>query len=64
MIDADAFAALICDWCLEVQEGQQIKIETTTLAVAYQLANSSALSRPRRRNRSARPSSVARDTSS
>ena len=33
MIDADAFAVLICDWCLEVQEGQQIKVETSTLAV-------------------------------
>jgi aminopeptidase len=32
MIDADAFAALICDWCLEVREGQQIKVETSTLA--------------------------------
>ena len=32
MIDADAFAALIADWCLEVQPGQQILVETTTLA--------------------------------
>jgi aminopeptidase len=32
MIDPDAFAALICDWCLEVEEGQQIKVETSTLA--------------------------------
>ncbi len=32
MIDADAFAVLIADWCLEVQPGQQILIETTTLA--------------------------------
>jgi aminopeptidase len=32
MIDAEAFAALICDWCLEVEEGQQIKVETSTLA--------------------------------
>ena len=32
MIDPDAFAVLIADWCLEVQPGQQILIETTTLA--------------------------------
>lgn len=32
MIDADAFAVLIADWCLEVQPAQQVLIETTTLA--------------------------------
>ena len=32
VIDPDAFAVLIADWCLEVQPGQQILIETTTLA--------------------------------
>ena len=32
MIDPDAFAVLIADWCLDVQPGQQILIETTTLA--------------------------------
>jgi aminopeptidase len=32
LIDAEAFAALIADWCLEVQPGQQILVETTTLA--------------------------------
>ena len=32
MIDADAFAALICDWCLEVVPGQQVMVATTTLA--------------------------------
>jgi aminopeptidase len=32
MIDADAFAALIADWCLDAQPGQQILISTTTLA--------------------------------
>ncbi len=31
MIDADAFAVLIADWCLEVEPGQQILIETSTL---------------------------------
>jgi leucyl aminopeptidase (aminopeptidase T) len=30
--DPDAFAALLCDWCLEVQEGQQVLVNTTTLA--------------------------------
>ena len=32
MIDADAFAVLIADWCLEVAPGQQIVVESTTLA--------------------------------
>lgn len=32
MIDADAFAVLLADWCLEVQPNQQILIQTTTLA--------------------------------
>ena len=32
MIDPDAFAALLCDWCLEVRERQQVVIATTTLA--------------------------------
>ena len=32
MIDADAFAALLCDWCLEVKPGQQVVIASTTLA--------------------------------
>jgi aminopeptidase len=32
VIEPDAFAALIADWCLEVQPGQQILVETTTLA--------------------------------
>jgi aminopeptidase len=30
--DADAFAALLCDWCLEVSPGQQILISSTALA--------------------------------
>jgi aminopeptidase len=33
VIDADAFAALLCDWCLEPAEGDQILLSTTTLAV-------------------------------
>ena len=32
MIDVDAFATLLADWCLEVGPGQQILIQTTTLA--------------------------------
>jgi aminopeptidase len=30
--DPDGFAALLCDWCLEVQGAHQILISTTTLA--------------------------------
>lgn len=32
MIDSDAFAKLLCDWCLEVREGQQVLVATTSLA--------------------------------
>ena len=32
MTFADAFAALICDWCLEVAPGHQVLVETSTLA--------------------------------
>ena len=32
MIDAERFAALLCDWCLEPQPGQQVMILTTPLA--------------------------------
>jgi aminopeptidase len=31
-IDPDAFAALICDWCLEVAPGEQVLVGSTTLA--------------------------------
>jgi len=30
--DPDAFAALLCDWCLEVHDDEQILIATTPLA--------------------------------
>jgi aminopeptidase len=30
--DPDAFAALLCDYCLEVQPGQQVLVRSTTLA--------------------------------
>jgi aminopeptidase len=32
MIDADAFAALLCDWCLDVHERDYVLVSTTTLA--------------------------------
>ncbi|MHB8692879.1 MAG: aminopeptidase [Solirubrobacteraceae bacterium] len=32
MIDADAYARLLCDWCLDVQPRQQILIASTSLA--------------------------------
>ena len=32
MIDPDAFARLLCDWCLEVSQGQQVAVVSTTLA--------------------------------
>jgi len=31
-VDPDAFAALLCDWCLEVEAGQQVLVRSTTLA--------------------------------
>jgi aminopeptidase len=30
--DPEAFAALLCDWCLDVQPGQQVLVHATTLA--------------------------------
>ncbi|MFL5817495.1 MAG: aminopeptidase [Conexibacter sp.] len=30
--DTDRFAALLCDWCLDVQSGQQVLVRSTTLA--------------------------------
>jgi aminopeptidase len=36
--DRDAFAALICDWCLEVAPGRRILIDSTTLAEPLALA--------------------------
>ena len=34
-IDPDAFAALLCEWCLEVRPEQQVLIGTTTLAEPF-----------------------------
>jgi aminopeptidase len=45
MIDADAFAALLCDWCLEPSGGDQILISTTTLAQELAAAVSRAVLR-------------------
>jgi aminopeptidase len=41
--DPDAFAALLCDWCLEVQPRQQVVVNSTTLAQAPVLALHRAL---------------------
>jgi aminopeptidase len=38
MIDPDAFARLICEWCLDVQPGQQVLVSSTTLAEPALLA--------------------------
>jgi aminopeptidase len=32
VIDPDAFAVLLCDWCLQVRERQQVLVVSTTLA--------------------------------
>lgn len=32
MLDSDAFAALLCDWCLEAHEGQQVLVSASRLA--------------------------------
>ncbi len=38
MIDPAAFARLLCDYCLEVQRGQQVVVRSTTLAAPLLLA--------------------------
>jgi aminopeptidase len=43
VIDPDAFAALLCDYCLEVQPGQQVLVRGTTLASPLLLALQRAL---------------------
>ncbi|HWF51044.1 MAG TPA: aminopeptidase [Solirubrobacteraceae bacterium] len=46
MIDAEAFATLLCDWCLEPAAGDQLLVSTTTLAVPLAAAiHREALSR-------------------
>jgi aminopeptidase len=41
--DPDAFAALLCDWCLEAAEGQQVLVRSTTLAAPLLAALQRAL---------------------
>ena len=41
--DPDAFAALLSDWCLEAQEGQQVLVRSTTLAAPLLTALQRAL---------------------
>jgi aminopeptidase len=41
--DPDAFAALLCDWCLEVAPGARVLVESTTLAQSLVLALHRAL---------------------
>ncbi len=43
MIDPDGFAALLCDWCLDVQPGQQVMVVSSTLAEPLVLALHRAL---------------------
>jgi aminopeptidase len=43
VIDPDAFAALLCDYCLDVQSGQQVLVRSTTLAAPLLLAMQRAL---------------------
>lgn len=38
MLDREAFAALLCEWCLEVQERQQVLVSSSTLAEPLVLA--------------------------
>jgi aminopeptidase len=43
VIDPDAFAALLCEWCLEVEAGQQVLVSSTTLAEPLALSLNRAL---------------------
>jgi aminopeptidase len=43
VIDVDAFARLLCEWCLEVEQGQQVLVSSTTLAEPIVLALHRAL---------------------
>ena len=36
--DPDAFAALVCDWCLRLEPGERVLVGSTTLAEEYALA--------------------------
>lgn len=41
--DPDRFAALICDWCLELTPGARVLVDTTTLAADYARALNAAI---------------------
>ncbi|MEA2212510.1 MAG: aminopeptidase [Solirubrobacteraceae bacterium] len=41
--DHEAFAALLCDWCLDVQPGARVSIESTTLAEPLAVALHAAI---------------------
>jgi aminopeptidase len=43
MLEADRYAALLCDWCLRPQPGDQVVVATTTLAADAVLALQRAL---------------------
>jgi len=43
MLDAQKFAALICDWCLEPEPGDQVVVSASTLAADAVLALQTAL---------------------
>ena len=43
MIDPEAFAALLCDYCLEATAGQQVLVRSTTQAAPLLLALQRAL---------------------
>ena len=42
-VDPDKFAALLCDWCLEAQPGEQILVESTSVAEPLMVALHKAL---------------------
>ncbi len=41
--DPDAFAALVCDWCLDVEPGAKVVVSSTTLAEPYATALNKAI---------------------
>ena len=41
--DPERFAALICDWCLELERGARVLVDTTTLAADYASALHAAI---------------------
>jgi aminopeptidase len=45
VLDCEAFAALLCEWCLEVEEGQQVLVSSSTLAEPLVLSVHRALLR-------------------